>query len=146
MTSKQQSNSYSSPFEVSQQILASNITGVALAITVTSETTITNLLYSYIAYDMRLTVKVVSNQLSYSQYSNLQQINLKIESSTRSLFSGLSGFILTNNPSLPIIFSTSFSYPTYSFTSQQGFLYFTYSYFGLVGSQCTFCKNANYLY
>lgn len=56
----QQNSSYSSPVEIQQRILARNVTGFSLSLTVTSSTLVSELAVAYVAFDSRLVNKIAT--------------------------------------------------------------------------------------
>lgn len=82
--------------------MSKNITGVSLSISTTTSTSVHSLLVSYIAYDSRLFNKVAGKSLVYDQYLTRQTFTLglslfdSLSSSIRSVFSGLTSFIIPN--------------------------------------------------
>lgn len=108
-----------------------------MSLSVTTSTKILALLVSYVAYDSRLQ-NVQSDMISYQQYAPIKNLSYSINtvSIPRSIFHGITGFIIGNTYNSAISFDSIYNSQnnSLSFNVITNVQYLTYTYLFVTGN------------
>lgn len=115
-----------------------------MSLTVTTSTKVLGLVVSYVAYDSRLQ-NVQSDILNYQQYSPIHNLSFSINSGFRSIFHGITGFIIGNsyNSALSLDSVYNSNNFTIGISASTSIQFMSYSYLGVNGNVCSLCQGYN---
>ena len=119
-----------------------NGTGIAITVSVTTVTQVQSLFVSYIAYGSDLE-NIYLGQYIYDAYAaaiNLAHIpNVDISKNLVDFY-GFNGFILGNNRN-SFALTAKWSGNQFNFLTNSNYRYISFTYFFMLGSSCSNCKN-----